>query len=188
MANAKRKCRQCKEYEQVENGMIINGAFYCSDDCMTSYAISHSQKMRQKRERADIRKEKERIKSKADHAREAQQAFNAFIRERDKGIPCISCGRHHQGQYHAGHYQSVGAHPELRFDELNCYKQCAPCNNHLSGNIVEYRKNLLMRFGQDLLDYLEGAHDPKRYTIDELKEIKKKYREKLRHLKTQEVA
>ena len=183
MANSKRRCRKCKEYELVENGMIINNAFYCSDKCMTSYAIDQSTKLRAKRERTDIRKEKERIKTKADYLRDAQQAFNTFIRERDAGNPCISCGRHHQGQYHAGHYQSVGAHPEMRFDEKNCYLQCAPCNNHLSGNIIEYRKTLLSQYGQSLLDYLEGAHKPKHYTIDDIKEITKKYRAKTRELK-----
>ena len=66
-----------------------------------------------KAERASIKARKEAIKSKADWAREAQTAFNAWIRARDEGLPCISCGRHHQGQWHAGHYLSTGPRPAL---------------------------------------------------------------------------
>jgi hypothetical protein len=99
-------------------------------------------------------------------------------------MPCISCGRHHAGQYHAGHYRTVGAHPELRFSELNCHKQCAPCNNHKSGNIVEYRINLTVRLSSAELDWLEGPHEPKNYTIDDIKAIKAEYQRKYKELAT----
>ena len=170
--------------------MIINNAFYCSDKCMTSYAIDQSTKLRAKRERADIRKEKERIKTKADYLRDAQQAFNAFIRERDMGLPCISCGTTKPGiQYAAGHYKTCGGSPELRFDEKNVHRQCNQyCNMQLSGNLLEYRKGLIERYGMEIVDYLESYHEPKNYTIDDIKEITKKYRAKTRELKKQKVA
>ena len=112
----------------------------------------------------------------------AQSAFNAFIRMRDDSLPCISCGRHHTGQYHAGHYRSRGAHPELRFEELNCHKQCAPCNNHLSGNIANYRPALIDKIGQEKLDWVEGPHEIIKYTCADLKEIELKYKQKLKAL------
>ncbi len=114
----------------------------------------------------------------------AQAAFNAFVRFRDNSSSCISCGRHHTGQYHAGHYRSRGAHPELRFEELNCHKQCAPCNNYLSGNISNYRPALIEKIGQDKVDWIEGPHEPKKYTCAELKEIELLYKSKLKELKT----
>jgi hypothetical protein len=116
----------------------------------------------------------------------AQTAFNAFIRERDKDLPCISCGRHHAGQSHAGHYKTTAAHPELRFSEIQVWKQCAPCNNHLSGNIIEYRKGLLERIGQEKLDWIEGAHPPAKLTIVEIIAIKEKYRNLLKLLQNPE--
>lgn len=122
------------------------------------------------------------MKTKADHAKEAQSVFNAYIRERDKDEVCISCGRFHQGQWHAGHYRTVGSHPELRYSELNVHKQCAPCNNHKSGNVVEYRINLLDKIGDKALAWLEGPHEPKKYTVDELKQIKAAYKQKLKEL------
>jgi hypothetical protein len=135
-----------------------------------------------KEARREHRKAKERIKSRGQWLREAQAAFNKYIRLRDAAEPCISCGRHHTGQYHAGHYRSVGSAPELRFEELNCHKQDSVCNNHLSGNLIEYRKRLLVKIGHDKLDWLEGPHEPKKYTIDEIKEIKAKYAKMAREM------
>jgi hypothetical protein len=112
--------------------------------------------------------------------KEAQQAFNAWVRARDAKEPCISCGRHHQGQYHAGHYRTTKACPELRFEPDNCWKQCSPCNTHLSGNILEYRKKLIAKLGLERVEWLEGPHEPKRYRIEDLKEIRDTYRLKLK--------
>jgi hypothetical protein len=114
--------------------------------------------------------------------KEAQAAFNAWIRVRDEDLPCISCGTTEAGQWHAGHYRTTAAAPELRFDENNCHKQCAQCNNYKSGNISEYRPNLIDRIGQEELDKLEGPHEPKRYTIEDLKVIKAKCLRRRREL------
>ena len=124
----------------------------------------------------------ERLKSKAQWAKEAQQSFNRWIRERDAELPCVSCGRFHQGQYHAGHYLTTGARPELRFDELNVHKQCSPCNLHLHGNPILYRLELINRIGIDALAALEGPHDLKKHTIDDLKAIKQDYATRLKVL------
>ncbi len=136
--------------------------------------------------RAKQRVARAKIKTRAEHLKEAQAAFNEFIRERDRDLPCISCGRHHLGQYHAGHYRTVGANPELRFEPLNVHKQCAPCNNHKSGDIVNYRINLVRRIGAERVEWLEGPHDPQRYSIEQLQAIKAEYRAKVRELKTED--
>jgi hypothetical protein len=135
------------------------------------------------RERKEIKAAKERIKSRADHLKETQVAFNAWVRLRDAELPCVSCGRDHLGQWHAGHYRPSGSNPSLRFDPVNVWKQCAPCNNHLSGNLTPYRAELIKRIGLDKVEWLEGVHEPKRYTIDELKALKADYRAKARQMK-----
>ena len=66
---------------------------------------------------------------------------------------------------------------------MNVHKQCAPCNNHKSGDIVNYRIELVKRIGADKVDWLEGPHDPKRYTIEDLKTIKADYLAKTKELK-----
>lgn len=118
----------------------------------------------------------------------AQAAFNAFIRERDAMDPCISCGKHFEGQYHAGHYRTVGSHPELRFDEDNCHKQCSICNNHHSGNLSHYRPNLIAKLGQISFDRLIGAHELKHYLRNDYEDIAATYRRKLKELKQKRVA
>lgn len=179
-----RKCRACKvEIPSVKDSLPAQKKGFCDFDCMAAHGLALARKAQEKAQRAKHRADKERLKTKSDHAKEAQQAFNAWVRERDSDLPCISCQRHHTGQYHAGHYRTVGGNPELRFEPLNCHRQCAPCNSHLSGNLINYRINLIKKIGQEKVDWLEGPHEPKRYTIEDLKEIKAHYRKKLRELK-----
>ena len=109
------------------------------------------------------------------YLKRVQTEFNKYIRSRDKGQPCVSCQRYHDGQYHAGHYRSVGAHPELRFVEDNCNLQCSVCNNHRSGNLSPYRVNLIAKIGLARVEWLEGPHDPMKYTIEDLQLLLKKY-------------
>lgn len=162
----------------------------CSVKCALELAPVNQDKARKaiaQRERREIKVRKERVKSRADHVRETQAVFNEWIRLRDTALPCVSCGRHHEGQYHAGHYRTVGANPELRFEPLNVWKQCAPCNNHKSGDIVNYRIELVKRIGADRVAWLEGPHEAQRYTIEDLKAIKAEYRAKIKELKEQAV-
>lgn len=159
---------------------------WCSPECGVQIARDKQQKERKaldKIERKAIREAKERIKPRGEYMKESQAAFNAWVRERDADQPCISCGRHHQGKYDAGHFRSVGSNPALRFEPLNCHKQCVPCNRHKSGNAIEYRIGLVARIGAEAVAWLEGQHEPKHYSIDDLKAIKAEYRQKLRELK-----
>lgn len=157
----------------------------CSIKCATEFAIkkrtAEGKRAIQLEKRALI-KQKEEIKSRSDWNKEAQQAFNAWVRYRDKDEPCISCQRHHTGQYHAGHLRTTKACPELKFHPLNVNKQCSVCNNHLSGNILEYRINLIKKIGIELVEWIEGPHPPAKYTIEDLKVIKSEYKQKLKNL------
>ncbi|MFJ2319218.1 recombination protein NinG [Pseudomonas sp. NPDC087817] len=162
------------------------GQAVCSPACAAIDAPRHQEKAREaidQCERREIKVRKEKLKSRAEHMREAQAAFNEWVRLRDSDRPCVSCGRHHEGQYHAGHYRSVGANPELRFEPLNVWKQCAPCNTHLSGNLVNYRLSLAQLIGPEKVDWLEGPHPACKHTVEEIKTIKAEYRAKTRELK-----
>lgn len=187
LSSVPRKAKKCRAPECRASFVPARlGQAVCSPACAILDAPKNRDKARKSLaqvERKEVRAAKERIKSRGDHMRDAQQAFNAWVRQRDANLPCISCGRHHEGQYHAGHYLTVGANPELRFEPMNVWKQCAPCNNHLSGNLVNYRISLLQRIGAEGVEFLEGPHEPKRYTIEDLKEIKARYRALTRELK-----
>ena len=125
------------------------------------------------------------LKTKSDWIKDVQQVFNKFIRLRDNADSCISCGKAASttpNQWDCGHYRSVGSAPELRFIEENSSKQCKRCNRELSGNIVEYRIRLIDKIGADKLAWLEGPHEPKRYTIEDLKELNALYKRKVKEI------
>lgn len=84
----------------------------------------------------------------------AQTVFNAWIRERDKGQPCISCGNTTELQ--AGHYYSAGHFPQLRFNEDNVHGQCLRCNYFVCGNLTPYRVNLEKKIGAERLATLDA--------------------------------
>ena len=158
----------------------------CSYDCSVAYAMASVDK-KNKREALKSRKETkvklDKLKTRQEHLKDAQRFFNIYIRVRDESMPCISCQRFHSGQYHAGHYRSVGASPHLRFDENNVHKQCSACNNHLSGNIVNFRINLINKIGREELEKLEYDNEAKHYTIEEIQAIKVKYKQLTKELK-----
>ncbi len=182
MANKKRRCRECKDYKPVDEGVLINGGFYCSIEHATKYAFNNKDKGRKIRHT----EQKKEFKSndKALRLKCAQSAFNAFIRERDKLLDCISCDKDYSwfGQWHAGHYKTTKARPDIRFNEDNCHKQCSVCNNFLSANLDEYRPRLIDKIGQDRFLALT-LNRIKRYTCEELKEIELKYKKKLKDIK-----
>lgn len=192
MANKKRRCAHCRNYFEPESGIIRGTQFFCCKEHLIEYATSNKDKLvktGQKIERNNLRKRKEALRPRKWYLDEAQKWFNKFIRLRDKNECCISCGKPLKqfeglrGQLvDAGHYRSRGSTPELRFEELNCHAQCVRCNRELSGNVTNYRINLLNKIGPEKLAWLEGPHEPKKYTIDDLKEIIAKHKAKCKEL------
>ncbi len=167
------------------------GQAVCSPKC--ALATVEAQKTKEKKslalaDRREIKVRKEALKSRGDHMREAQQAFNEYIRARDQaaGHLCISSGKPLDwsgNAVDAGHYRSVGSAPHLRFDERNCHAQSKQDNRFLSGNAVDYRIGLIARIGQEAVDALESDQIVRKYTVDEIKAIKAEYRAKTRELK-----
>lgn len=164
---------------------------WCSPDCAVVIARGKQEKKRKELasiERREIKVRKEKLKSRSDFMRDAQQAFNEFIRWRDRvaGHVCISSGRPLDwdgNAVDAGHYRSVGAAPHLRFDERNCHAQSKQDNRYLSGNATDYRIGLIKRIGRDEVELLEADQTIRKYTIEDLKAITAEYRAKTRELK-----
>lgn len=140
-------------------------------------------KAEEKKARAERKEKLERLKTRSQWLKEAQIAFNAYIRVRDQSQPCISCGARDREFWDAGHYRSVGAAPQLRFHEDNCHKQCIPCNQYRSGNAVEYRLALVARLGIERVAALESSNTPAKYSIEDAKRIKAEYKAKLKALR-----
>ena len=200
-----RRCKQCKESELKPARQcvdIVEKKGFCSIECLASMA-------RDKRFAAEAKKEKNKhlARKKAltdssikDQKPLAQRQFNRYIRlyryhvKGDRN--CISCGRHESeiqdrgfGKFDCGHFQGVGAFPELRFCEDNAYLQCKSCNGG-SGKYakkqqtvsVEYERRLREKVGDALVDWLKGPHEPARLRAADYVEIKKRYAHKANNI------
>ncbi|QHD05518.1 recombination protein NinG [Pseudomonas sp. R76] len=188
----RKRCPECRVmFTKARESQVVCGEIEC--------AIAHGKSEKGRTiagkalaevGRREIKVRKEALKTRADHLREAQAAVNEYVRLRDAHLPCISCDSTPNdndlmtgSRWDAGHYRSVGACPELRFEPSNIHRQCVKCNRNLSGNAVEYRIRLVMRIGAEKVAWLEGLHAPCKYTVDEIKAIKAKYRAMTRELK-----
>jgi hypothetical protein len=187
----RKRCPECRVmYAPARESQAVCGEIAC--------AIAHAQSEKGQEaarkslaqvERREIKVRKEKLKSRADHLKDTQHAFNAWIRARDAGQPCISCGTTADVQYCAGHYRTTAACPELRFEPLNVHLQCNKnCNLSKSGNILGYRPRLLEKIGAEKLAWIEGPHEAKKYTVEQLKAMTAEYRAKTRELKKGEAA
>mgnify|MGYP003582654443 CR=1 FL=1 len=176
-----RTCAYCETKFQPARSMQA----VCSPTCARRKVARDKQ---QAKERAKVEKamdtaKRNSLKSHSEVKAEAQKAVNAYVLVRDAGQPCISCGRMHEGAWHAGHYRSRGAAPQLALDPRNIHRQCAPCNLYLHGNQINYRLGLIAKYGVEYVEALESENEPLILTKEELREIKTIYRAKTRNLK-----
>jgi hypothetical protein len=172
------KCHNCKQpYTRTRGGIET----WCSPDCGLALA---RKKQKQKWDRDTRRMKKELREKKVSYwIQKAQTAFNAYIRARDRGLPCVSCGcPDGKGKRNAGHYRPAGVNGALRFHEANVHGQCERCNTSYSGNLTEYRKTLISRVGIIVVEWLDSNHEVKRWTIPELQEVERYYKAKIKEI------
>lgn len=208
----RRKCayQGCRQwFHPVREGQVV-----CCFECASAIGKEQTAKAREaakqkeaKRQRTEEKAGRQRRKARLAELRpagyyktQAQQAFNAFIRARDAGLPCISCGETnppdlHGGQWDCGHFKTVGANPELRFEERNAHKQCKSCNAGAGKYTAkeatvaqQYEAGLVARYGQVYVDWLNGPHKMTNYRREDFIRIRDEYRAKLKSLKQQEAA
>ena len=187
MSNSKRKCHGCKKHlrQDTHDWRQAPVGWFHDLDCQLTFARGQVEKQkasRAKKEKKENRKKKFYAKGLSHSKKLTQTAVNRYIRLRDSGKPCISCGRGdgdistnalHGSVWDAGHFKSVGAHPELRFNLKNINRQCRKCNSFEGGAMLKQRDGILQRFGQERLDWLDGHHDAKHYTIEQLARLRK---------------
>jgi hypothetical protein len=184
------KCKVCSDIFTPTRPMQK----VCSPACAMQHARAQSEKKQAKAQAAErkaVRLKLQALQTKPWLVKKAQAAFNAFIRARDVGKPCISCGRPlgaEPNTYDCGHYRSVGSAPHMRFVEENAHGQCKRCNNHLGGNHVEYRKWLIQRVGLQEVERIERDQVPRRYTKEGLIELARHYRQAARKLRSEHEA
>lgn len=157
------------------------------DECIKAFAEENKAKRikaQEKEEKKQTKAQKEAIMTKNEWLELLRSTFNAFIRLRDKDLPCISCGNW-SNRFDAGHYYSAGNHSFLRFDEDNVHKQCSyNCNKMKHGNLILYRENLIKKIGLARVERLDRDRNKKlELSIPEIKEMIALYKEKIKQLK-----
>jgi len=182
-----KKCRVCREEYTPSRPMQIVCGPACGYQHARNIAAADAKKAATEQGKRD-RAQREALKTIPELVKEAQTAFNTWIRTRDRlsGVPCICCGspldwgaqgvRGHSVD--AGHYRSTGSAPHLRFDERNVHAQRVICNRHGAGRAVDYRIGLIRRIGLQAVEALETDYRVRKWTREELRDIRNTYRAK----------
>jgi hypothetical protein len=189
-----RRCKHCREKFLPERlGQLVH--VECIGGYMGGLIAKRQAKQEAARraaakvERVETKRRKAALETIPELIKLAQRIFNAYIRERDKDKPCICCGNplgassgSTGGAFDCGHYRSVGSASHLRYDERNAHGQRKQCNRYGAGRAVDYRIGLIARIGLPAVQDLENDNTPHKWERDELREIAKTYRAKLKAL------
>ena len=158
------------------------GQHVCSPQCAGRFV-----RQAKKAEREQTKRRKTALKTIPELIREAQEAFNAWVRWRDKDKGCFVCHRPFepvQGRrQHAGHVRSRGAAGHLRFNEDNCMGECEGCNSPRGAKPHQIKAGAIARIGLERFEALENDNMPKKWMREELIAIKNHYRARLREMK-----
>ena len=125
--------------------------------------------------------------------KEAWRLFSIYIRMRDglrttgsiEWALCITCGkRYHFKLLQAGHFVP-GRHSGNLFSERGVHAQCAHCNLHLRGNLLEYRRRIIELYGKGAdIELEKEAHRIVKFTVPELEAMIEDFKAKIERLKT----
>lgn len=184
---ARRKCAHCREWFHP----TLEGQVVCSFECASAIGKKQTAKAREaakaravKRQRESEKEGRQRRAARRSELKPirywvqmTQRAFNDWRREMllAAGHGCISCGTKTAFAWHAGHYRTTAAAPQLRFNLDNVWLQCSACNVHKSGNIEAYRSALVDLIGEERVLALESNNETHRYTREELEGIRRHY-------------
>lgn len=187
-----KKCanRDCRAPYQVDPKQPWKN--WCSSDCGAAIGLAKlagQKAKKQRQERAQDKAKLDTFKTYPQLVAACQKAFNAVVRQRDIGQPCICCGRTSEKTYmtgsnwDCGHFRSTGSAPHLRFNFDNAHRQLVYCNRHGAGRAVDYRLGLIARIGLARVEALEADNTPAKWTHDDLRQMTKEFQAQLRDMK-----
>lgn len=194
-----KKCRACRSTFTPARPLQA----VCSVKCAATQARVARERENASQERKERKERKEKLKTYGDHIADAEKAVRDYRRmyELSIGSPCISCGKSQEevretqgwkigGAWDGGHWMGKGARPELRLEPDNIWLQCKGCNGGSAkyarkGESVKegFEAGVIARLGEEAAMALKQDHRARHYTVDQLKEITRNYRAKVRELK-----
>lgn len=172
--NKVKRCRNCSaEFEPKKPLQVV-----CNYSCALELEKKRQAKKDAKEWKSRKKEGKEKLKTYAQRVGDVKKIFQKWVRKRDKDLPCISCGNTGDRLWDGGHYKKSELYRGVIFNEDNVHKQCRKCNSYLDGNEANYRNGLVERIGEKRVKALEQLAEltkKKRYSAEELLEIKNKY-------------
>lgn len=175
MANAKRKCPYCSEYNRVEDGLFDGGLnrVFCNEVHKREHADKGSLKQQERRaikfveaaKKGKVHKVNLMDKPLGHHWAITKKVCQEYARKRDLHYnrPCIACNKHYLSSYSpranmptGGHWKSGGAHKNLQFNLNNINFEHSHCNSFDSDHLANMRDNLIDRVGLDKVLWLES--------------------------------
>ena len=172
MKPKRKKCKECSKMFVPYNSLQM----VCGVDCALKF-----NKKKAKADKEKINKlyneKKERL-SLATVLGYTKTRVHQYIRKRDEGKPCISCGTPYKKDFDAGHFYAAGKFTALKFDLDNIHGQCIQCNRFKEGNFEMYSLSLPNRIGIESYKNLVKRAETsikytKKWTRTELKQIQK---------------
>ena len=181
----KKECRVCGTmFVPYRSTMVV-----CSTMCAYQYAAQkrEEKEAKNKKDLDQARKEKKDKQSLQYLKTNVTAICHQYIRERDKGKPCVSCGAKWNKNFQAGHFKKAELYSNLKYDENNIHGQCRVCNLRKDGNEAGYRIGLEKRYTKEYvenLDQLASEYKKESFKWDReyLKEIREYYKQKIKEL------
>ena len=174
---------KCLYHKTKFDAKYFNQKFCLSDEeCIKAFNEWVKEEKEKKKAKANKDFEIAEIKDKEEKKLKAslintKTQVHAYVRNRDKGKPCISCGASWNQDFQCGHHYKSETFLTLRFNLDNLHGQCRRCNLHLEGAFDNYALNLPNRIGIERYNKLvELASIDKQFekvwNVDNLKEVR----------------
>ena len=152
------RCKNCKEKFEAK---YFNQKFCMEkDECIKAF----SNQVQEDKEKAKQKKwNKEKTEKLPDlypkkYKNFLQVEINKLSKMIDKKfgfVTCIDCGKDFGKQTDAGHFNSCGSNPTIRYNLHNVHSQNSKCNQFDGGRRLEYYRGLVTRYGQKYADYVD---------------------------------
>ena len=207
MPNANRRCTCCKQYGPAIDGIKTIAGWFIDAGHVLTYA-------RNKQQRASSKAKADAEKERRKELRGRKQALNEsslkwqkkrtkdvvheLVRLLDAKEPCIVCRGFECGnrsEWDAGHYLTKAAHPELKFDPRNIFRQCSLTNTASTGRSsaeasirVKFEQGIIATYGMAHLEWLKKHHPQVKYTCEGLAAYRKEVAADVARLKRGEGA
>lgn len=164
------RCIHCEEtFDQYE----FNNKYCKEIDCQTAKAMALLNKKKasdkKKREKMtatqtqDFKAMKIRVEA-PKRKGDLQKEINKLARQIDYyfSFNCIDCGKQMLKQVHGAHFHNVGGNENIRYNLHNIHSATSQCNKFSSEHKVGYREGIILRYGDDYLEFID-TEIPKTY-------------------------